>query len=139
MKQSMFLQGVNFRALALAILIFATGADAAITVVAWYRLGENDPGAVSGGAVTNSTTDLVGTRHLPQFGSPLYTDAVSTLASNRVASSLGVQFNGTSQWLLTNATVSSAVNNFGIEAWVKPAHVNLGSRVIAYNGKTGAN
>src|SRR5436190_5285232 len=123
----------------LYIVVLAASAHATVTNIAWYRLGENDPGAASGVAVSTRTIDLAGGRDLPQFGSPLYTNAVSTLASNHVGSSLGVQFNGTTQWLLTNGIVSSAVNNFGIEAWVKPANVNLGSRTIAFNGNTGAN
>ncbi len=131
---------INLHLLALcAATALASSAEAAVTNVAWYRLGENDPGAASGAAVTSPTTDLVVGKHLPQFGNPRYTNAVSTLASNRVGSSLAVQFNGTSQWLLTNALVSSAVNNFGIEAWVKPANVGPGGRAIAFNGNTGAN
>lgn len=129
----------SFRALTLAFLALATGAHAAVSNVVWYRLGENDPGAASGLAVTNTTTDLVGAKHLNQFGGPRYTNAISTLASNRVGSSLAVQFNGAGQYLLTNALVSSALNNFGIEAWVKPANVGPGARAIVFNGNTGAN
>ena len=130
---------MNKICLILAATLLAMGAHAAVTPVAWYRLGENDPGAASGAAVTNQTTDLLGTRHLNQTGGPRYTNTVSALASNRMGSSLGVQFGGAGQYLLTNALVSSAANNFGIEAWVNPATVGLGSRVIAYNGNTGAN
>ncbi len=111
----------------------ATSAHATVTNVAWYRLGENDPGAANGLAVTNTTTDLVGVNHLKQFGSPRYTNAVSTGAANQVGSSLALHFNGTSQYL-SNAVVSPAVNNFGIEAWVKPNTTNAGFGFIAFNG-----
>ena len=124
---------------ALSIVLLTSGARAAVTNVAWYRLGENDPGAANGQVVTNVTAELLGTRPLLQFGSPRYTNAISTLASNRVESSLAIKFNGTSQWLQTNALLSTAVNNFGIEAWVRAANVNPGARAIAYNGNTGAN
>lgn len=107
---------------------------AAVTSVAWYRLGENDPGAKSGLAVANPTTDLMGVRHLQTFGSPLYTNAVSTSASERIGSSLSVHFNGGNQYL-SNAVVSTAVDNFGIEAWVKPNTTSFGSYVIAANGR----
>ena len=50
-------------------------AHATVTNIAWYRLGENDPGAASGLAVTNTTIDAVGTKHLKQFGSPLCSNA----------------------------------------------------------------
>ncbi len=113
--------------MALAICVHAT-----VTNVAWYRLGENDPGAANGLAVTN-TTDLMGFENLKQFGSPLYTNSVSTSASNNVGSSLAVQFNGTSQYL-SNGVVSTAVDNFGIEAWAKPNTTNAGVYIIAYNG-----
>ena len=98
-------------------------AQAAVTNVAWYSLGEIDSGGISGMAVTNTTMDAVGTKHLKQYGSPLYTNAVSAGASNRVGSLLAVHFNGTSQYL-SNAVVSTAVNNFGMEAWVKPNTTN---------------
>ena len=50
-------------------------AHATVTNVAWYRLGENDPGAASGLAVTNTTIDAGGTKHLKQFGGPLGSNA----------------------------------------------------------------
>ena len=115
---------------------FTTGLS--FSNVAWYRLGENDPGAANGGTVTTTTRDLIGTKHLKQYGGPLYTNAVSAEARNRIGSSLAVQFNGTSQYL-SNALVSSAIDNFGIEAWVKPNNVNAGTRIIAFNGNTAAN
>src|SRR5437870_1687149 len=58
---------------AVAILTLATCAHASVTNVAWYRLGENDPGAASGHVVNSSTMDFVGTNHLKRFGSPLFT------------------------------------------------------------------
>jgi len=106
--------------------------------VAWYRLGENDPGAASGVAVTNTTADFAGAKHLKQFGSPLYTSAVSPDAATQVASSLGVQLDGSGQYL-SNAIVTTAVDNFGIEAWVKPTTVSSTYNFVAYNGNTANN
>ena len=111
----------------------ATRAHATVTNVAWYRLGENDPGAASGLTVANTTTDIIGVNHLKQFGSPRYTNAVSTGAANQVGSSLAVSFNGSNQYL-SNAVVSAAVNNFGMEAWVKPNATAAGNRTIVCNG-----
>lgn len=108
---------------------------ATVTNVAWYRLGENDPGARSGNAVTNTTADLVGPNHLKQFGSPLYSTAVSAGAASQLKSSFAVNFNGTSQYL-SNTVVSTAVNNFGIEAWVKPNATAAGNRTIVFNGSS---
>ena len=109
-----------------------------ISNVVWYRLGEDDPGAAPGVALTNTTTDSVGGHHLKQFGSPIYTGAVSTDAANQVASSLGVQLNGISQYL-SNAVVTSAVDNFGLEAWVKPNTISGTYNFVAYNGNTANN
>jgi hypothetical protein len=133
----------HYRAVALSQGIFF-GADQTFTPgpafanVAWYRLGENDPGAANGAPVTGTTADIIGTNHLKQYGGPIYTGAVSADLSNRIGSLLGVQFNGTSQYV-SNAVASTATNNFGIEAWVKPNNVNAGVRVIAGNGNTAAN
>ena len=118
------------------VVALATGAHATVTNVVWYRLGEDDPGAAAGLAATN-TVDLIGLRDLKQFGSPLYTSAVSTTASDHVGSSLAVQFNGSSQYF-SNGVVSIATNNFCIEAWVKPNSVSSPLRLIAYNGDTTA-
>jgi hypothetical protein len=115
-----------------------TASSSVVTPVAWYRLGEDDPGAASGLAVTNTTIDSAGANHLKQFGSPLYTSAVSTDAVTQVASSLGIQLNGSGQYF-SNAVVTTAVNNFGIEAWVKPNTVSSTYNFVAYNGNTANN
>jgi hypothetical protein len=134
----------HYRAVAFADGFFAFGGDQSFTTgpdfanVAWYRLGENDPAAANGAAVPTTTFDVIGANHLKQYGSPIYTGAISADASNRIGSFLGVQFNGTSQYV-SNAVVSTAIDNFGIEAWVKPNNVNAGVRIIACNGNTAAN
>jgi len=130
-----YLIAVTFRYL--LCLAFAAGlatdALATVTNVAWYRLGENDPGGRSGNAVTNTTTDLISSNHLKQFGSPLYSSSVSAAAANQLKSSLAINFNGTSQYL-SNAVVSTAIDNFGMEAWVKPNATAGGNRTIVCNG-----
>jgi hypothetical protein len=105
---------------------------ATVTNLLWYRLGENDPGAALGVASTN-TVDLIVGRSLPGFGGPVYTNAVSTIASNNFGSSLAVQFSGANQYF-SNATIVALTNNFSIEAWVNPNTVSTGARIIAYNG-----
>jgi alpha-L-arabinofuranosidase len=112
----------------------ATCGHAVVTNVVWFRLGENDPGAASGLAATN-TTALVGSRVLKAFGNPVYTNSVSTGASAHVGSSLAVRFSGSGQ-CFSNTLVTGLTDNFGIEAWVKPSDVSSSVRIIAYNGKT---
>ncbi len=110
---------------------------ASVTNLVWFRLGENDAGAAPGVAAT-STRNLLTSLQLTAFGSPLYTDAVSTAASNAVESSLAMQFSGSHQYL-SNSAVTPLINNFSIEAWVKPNTVGTGVRMIAYDGNTALN
>ncbi len=113
-------------------LVTPTLLPAAITVSHWYRFGEDDPGAVSGALA--STRDSVGTNHLANVGSPFYDSRVSTEAAARVGSSLCL-------WVFTGGPyvfgpiISTATDNFGLEAWVKTG-TTTGSHCLAYNGST---
>src|SRR5262245_43225650 len=62
--------------LVVPVLLASITAQASVTNVAWYRLGENDPGAASGVIVTN-TANLLGSNPLKPIGTPRYTNAVS--------------------------------------------------------------
>src|SRR5438552_18616270 len=104
-------------ALAFTLLAHATSSNAAVTNVAWYSLGEKDPGAASGQIVNSASVDLIGAHHLRRFGTPRYTNNVSTVAAGKIGSSLAVLFNGVNQFY-SNAVVTTARDNFGIEAWV---------------------
>ena len=115
--------------------LFACRAHASVTNIAWYRLGENDPGATSGVTATN-TANLLGFNPLKPIGNPRYTNAVSPGAANGLGSTLAVHFSGTNQ-CFTNALVSIATDNFGVEAWVRPNTTNGGSYFIAQNGIIG--
>lgn len=107
-------------------------ADAAITVVSYWRLGESDPGAGKGITATN-TIDSVGSHNLKFSGQAYYSNDVDLAALAHVGSSRSVSFG--SGAFASNSIVSTATDNFGIEAWVKPASVSAG-QVIAYNGAT---
>src|SRR5215813_13919490 len=113
-------------------LSFAPRASAAITVVSYWHMGESDPGAGDGIAAT-STIDFVGLHILNFRGPAFYSSDVTIPALAHVGSSRSVNF--TSGAFASNSIVSTATDNFGIEAWVKPAAVSAG-QVIAYNGAT---
>src|SRR3989442_3009073 len=67
--------------LSLAGLFLTTcPSQAAVTPVAWYRLGENDPGADHGSAAA-STTDDVGNRTMTLSNEPVYDASVSLAAA----------------------------------------------------------
>jgi len=119
------------------LLAVAHPARAAVTNIAWYRLGENDAGAASGGVVTNTTMDFVGGNHLQEFGSPRYTNDTDLTASLVAGSVLGIQFNGAGQ-SLSNAPIPGTTNNFCAEMWVRPNAASGGPFYIAVNGNVAA-
>jgi hypothetical protein len=105
-----------------------------VTNLVWYRLGENDPGAASGLAVTNSTVDLAGGNPLTAFNSPRYSSAVFLGPPDGFRGSLAVSFNGTNQFF-SNSVVLTGTGGFVLEAWVKPnTTTNSFANTIAYNG-----
>jgi hypothetical protein len=121
--------------LALVAVLFAAGsAHATITVLDYWHMGENDPGAVSGGYCTN-TVDAVGGKTLTNSSVgglfPIYTNGVSASASAETGSMLALAMTNGQFGTATLAT--SAADNFGIECWVNPG-VTTGSHILAYNG-----
>jgi N-acetylneuraminic acid mutarotase len=129
----------NASGAALALLLFSVpSAHATVSTVAWWTLGDNDPGAANGGTARTTTTDLTGVHPLSRLGTPHYTSDVAALASDQLDSSLAVQFSGSAQ-CYTNAIVATARNNFGLEAWIQPPAASAGNYVIAYNGLAAGN
>lgn len=124
--------------LGLAALSFASGAQAAITVLDYYRLGEADPGAVAGNVANATTADSGGANPLARTDSNTtlrYSSAVSPVAAQRVGSTLATTFDGGDDKFSIGTPISILTNNFGIEAWVNAA-TTAGTGVIAYNGST---
>ena len=115
------------------LLPLAASSHAAVTNVAYWRFGENDPGAVNG-ATTNNTVNLLGGT-LGIRTNAIYTNVVAAKASNQVGSTLGLRFNSGN--FGTNALVSTLTNNFGIELWVRPDTNNV-TQCLAYNGNSGS-
>ena len=112
----------------------ATPVRATITVHDYWRMGENDPGAVADGAVTD-TVDIAGTYNLAFVGSgAVYSTTVDSTALNHTDSTLSVDLAGSTY--ASHSVVSPRLNNFGIEAWVNPTEVT-NDQIIAYNGDTG--
>jgi hypothetical protein len=108
--------------------------QATVNTAAYWRLGENDPGAMPGVTVT-STIDSAGTNNLTfEGGAAEYANDVAATAASHTGSSLSINFaNGA---YATNVIMATNVDNFGIECWAKPTALG-GGQVIAYNGSTG--
>ncbi len=123
------------------VLVFfvlsATPARAAISVLDYWRMGESDPGANPGVTITN-TIDSVGTNHLVMSGLPVYSADVALAAATLARSSLSANFTGTSGYGL-GSNVVNLVDNFGIEAWVKPGPDVTTPQILVYNGNTAFN
>jgi Concanavalin A-like lectin/glucanases superfamily/Putative binding domain, N-terminal len=118
----------------LLVLFVAGSAPAPISIVGYWRMGEDDRGAVAGSA-PSAAVDTIGTNSLLYTGTgAAYSTDISSPAAVHTGSTLSV--NLTNACYALSNVVSSAVDNFGIELWVKPASVT-NSQVLAYNGGTG--
>ena len=102
-----------------------------ITPLAYYRLGDDDPGAAGGSTGNATTTDALGALDLNRSGSPAYTSD-----TGHPLSSLGMDFAGGGSYT-RSGVVTTEIDNWGIEAWVYPFDANQPDTVIAYNGNGG--
>lgn len=106
-------------------------ANVPFRVVAWFRMGEDDSGAVVGGAASEKTINHTSARrHLDRYGSPTYTN--DTAAPD---SSLAVTFSGKPhECYFTRYLFASELDSFVLEAWVRPNQVQTHNVFIAFNG-----
>lgn len=116
---------------ALLACLWLAPVAAEVTTVAQYRMGEADAGAVSGGAGADPTVDSVGGINLPKLGGPVYSAATPL----RVDSTLAMRFDADVD-RYSGPVISTATDNFGIEAWVRSDGSTTGNAVIAYNGNS---
>jgi hypothetical protein len=146
------------RAIAVLLIVSAVpAARAAVTVEAYYRLGDADPGAVAGNLADNPTVDSTTNRlDLTRRGTPTYSSDVPAnfpTAAAAAADKLSVFFNNNplsagpgpiaNDGFSRPVPVSLPSYNWGIEAWVKPAAANIPDptaagpdySLIAYNGR----
>ncbi len=116
------------------MLMAAPGA--AVTTISHYRLGDDEVGVFEG-CCPGSARDSAGTNHLVVTGAPFWSADVATSAATKADSAWSYRLFQGGPYALAPSLVSSATDNFGIEAWVKPA-TTVGNKCIAYNGNTGA-
>jgi hypothetical protein len=110
---------------------------ATVTTVAYWRMGENDPGAVSGGFCTNTVDWFFGRilTNTPVAGVyPVYTNNVGPQAALATGSQLSLALAGGQHGV--GAVVPSLTDNFGVEAWVYPTDTTGGA--VVYDGNTGS-
>jgi hypothetical protein len=112
----------------------AVTANADITVLANYRLGESDPGAVAGNLGNDTTVDSSGNGHnLTRYthSSPAATPTYSS-DSGVPGGTLSMDFNAANNDAYSAPLFSTIVDNVGIQAMVKESTPSTGC--IAYNG-----
>lgn len=111
------------------------GQPATLTVLGYWQLGEDDPGAADGQPAANTTlgqnaAGLNAALNLTRNGSPSYLVVDGSKGSIRA-----VALNGSSDSYTRASAASDATDNFGVEAWVRPSSA-AGTQVIVYNGNT---
>lgn len=124
---------MNFRQILLIAYLSAPAIalHATVTTTNLWRLGENDPGAVSGNTVNGTTIASIGGINLQLFGSGLtYTNAVAAPGST-----LGVNFGGSGGYMGSVPGVLSGIQtNWGMQIWAKAT--NTAGVVLIYLGNT---
>ena len=113
-------------------------ANASMVTQAWYKLGEDDPGATAGSTGNSTTADSSGNGlSLTRAGTPTYSSNTAALSDG---STLSMQFNGSTDSYTRGSAVSAATTNVVLEAWVDPASTAPAAfGALAYNGNAGAN
>jgi hypothetical protein len=129
--------------IALAVLL-AAPVQAVLQPLAYYHLGESDPGAVAGGLVTTTVESLGLTpnRDMTVAGDPAGI-SYSSDTPDYTTSTLSVQFNNSDPYLFTEATPwyqGTGGFRWGAEMFVKPdASMNGVSSIFFQNGNADFN
>ena len=101
-----------------------------VYTLAYFRLGEDDPGAADGQPANDHTVNHRGKWHLEKYGSPSYTAKVAAPGST-----LAVSFTGTNhECFYRRDLFQSPMDNFILEAWVRPNRVVRYPSYIVHNG-----
>jgi Concanavalin A-like lectin/glucanases superfamily len=140
---------------ALALILSAPPANASAFVKgAYYRLGEDDPGAAPGNLGNNPTLDSFADHlDLGRVDSPRYSGDVPARAPygsklSMVLANIGLGGPAFPGYYGRDASVEMVSGGYALEAWVKPGPTNLDAPtaldpsehwLIAYNGDPNAN
>jgi hypothetical protein len=138
---------------ALTALLFCLTADSlsasAFIRGAYYRLGDDDPGAAPNATGNNPTRDSFGdAQHLTRFGSQFYQSNVPPSGPQPNKLSMSFQIftstpgSGQLGYYGRNESLSMIEQGYALEAWVQTSTFFDGptpSQLIAYNGDPAAN
>src|SRR6476620_8468520 len=121
-----------------AIVFAATtlSSEAAVKLQGYYRLGDDDPGAVSGALFNTTTTDSAGVRDLTRNGSVLYSSDVPFPVVAGAPNAFSAEFSGTEfEDLGYSSRLLNHEDNFGIELFTKVFSTANGVAGLTYDGK----
>jgi hypothetical protein len=103
-----------------------------IHVLAYFRLGEDDPGNQAGGPTAPTTINAKYPWHLTKHGSSSYVG--DTHVPN---SSLHIDFPGADgDYFYSDAFCWTPIDNFVLEAWVRANRIGETHMYVAYNGNS---
>ena len=101
-----------------------------VAVLAYFRLGEDDPGAAAGKPANPQTINHRSKWHLEKHGSPSYT--ADTAAPG---STLAVRFTGGErECFFRRDLFQSPIDDFILEAWVRPNRAARWPTYVVYSG-----
>ncbi len=104
-----------------------------VKVLAWFRMGDDDPGAAVGAVANEETVDQEGRFTLARLGEPSYSDGEVSVGGR-----FSVRFHGSpGEGFFDSDALCAIRDNFVIEAWVKVRKFADSTTLIAYNGHTG--
>ena len=102
-------------------------------VLAYFRMGEDDPGAVAGQPAREKTINRADRYHLKRYGSPTYT------ADAAPGSKLAVSFSGTAGEYFYRRYLHWRPGGNFIRGFDRPNRVTDSMMYVAYNGQYGDN
>jgi hypothetical protein len=134
----------------LAAAAWSAAARAAVQPIAWYRLGDDDPGAAAGNVANNPTLDhTLNHLDLTRAGAPHYSaDVPANVAAAASADKLSMKlFNFTGpldiaqpapNYYMRGGAVTSTSAAYALETWVKSSPLGQGDpsgyTLVSYNG-----
>lgn len=122
-----------------AALALLGTAHADVNTLAWYRLGEADPAPVNGNTITSTQDSGLFNYDLSlRQGVPVYTNTGAVAGSTWAGDFERNDGAASNRDVLTNGVLTTVVDNFGVEAWIK-LESTAGTQIIAHNGDTSNN
>ena len=124
---------------AMVIAALSVASHAGVKPQGYYRLGDDDPGAVSGALFNSTSTDSGGSRDLTRTGEVLYSSDVPFPVIAGQTNTFSARFHDFFADLSYGSRLMQATDNFGLELFVKVLSTEKnGDSGLTYDGKAGS-